>query len=284
MPTRREFLVAAAAGTMVAGRMERRARTIQEIINICKEVAPDVSQDSTVDTVKFGDPTQEIRGVATTFLATNEVIWEAARSGCNLLITHEPTFYNHFDETNWLADDPVYLAKRKLLEDFGMVVWRFHDHWHARTPDGIAVGVLKHLGWEAYARPDNPRICDIAPTPLSSLSVFMKRRFGAQRVRVMGAPDMLCSKVGLVVGAAGGNTQIAMLKEVDALVVGEVREWETTEYVRDAVYANKSHGLIAVGHALSEEPGMKYLAEWLKPRVPEARVRFIPTGDPFRYV
>ena len=241
-------------------------------------------QDSTVDTVKFGDPNQEVRGIATTFLATNEVIWNAANTGANLLITHEPTFYNHLDNTDWLAEDPVYLAKRDLLEKLGMVVWRFHDHWHARNPDGISIGVLKHLGWEAYARPENSRICDITPTPLSSLAVFMKRRFGAQRVRVMGPPEMMCSKVGLVVGAAGGEFQISALKDVDVLVVGEVREWETTEYVRDGALANMHRGLISVGHALSEEPGMKYLADWLSPRVPEVKVRFIPTGDPFRYI
>ena len=283
MPTRREFL-ATAAGAAVAVRAKPRARSIQDVIDLCMEVAPNVSAASTVDTVKVGDPSQEVRGVATTFLATYEVILRAIRFGVNLIITHEPTFYNHLDETHWLATDPVYEAKRRLLEENGVVVWRNHDYWHARDPDGIATGVLRLLGWTGYAQPDNPQRCVIPATPLSQLSVFMKRRFGAQRVRVMGPPALPCERVGLLVGAVGGRRQIEALGGVDVLVVGEVREWETTEYVRDGAWNDQPRGLIVVGHALSEEPGMQYLAEWLKPRIPGVQVRHIPTGDPFRYI
>ena len=37
-----------------------------------------------------------------------------------------------------------------------MVVFRFHDHWHARRPDGIATGMARELGWEKQADPDEP--------------------------------------------------------------------------------------------------------------------------------
>ncbi len=269
---------------MIVARAKGRARSIQDVIDICIEAAAVEPWESTVDTVKVGDPSQEVRGIATTFLATYEVIWKAIRQGANLIITHEPTFYNHLDETDWLARDPVYAAKWKLLDEYGMVIWRYHDYWHARDPDGIAIGVLRHLGWEGYAQPGNPQICEVPAMPLSRLALFMKRRFGAQRVRVMGAPELTCSKVALLVGAVGGRTQIEAVRGVDALVVGEVREWETTEYIRDGVYNEQPRGLIVVGHALSEEPGMRYLAEWLSPRVPEVKVRHIPAGDPFRYI
>ena len=71
---------------------------------------------------------------------------------------------------------------------------------------------------------------------------------------------------------------------MEVLVCGEVREWETTEYVRDAVQAGFKKGLIVVGHALSEEPGMEGLVSWLQPRVPDVPVTHVPAGDPFRYV
>ena len=43
-------------------------------------------------------------------------------------------------------------------------------------------------------------------------------------------------KIGLVVGAPGSMKQISMLSrdDVEILVAGETREWETVEYVRDA--------------------------------------------------
>ena len=42
------------------------------------------------------------------------------------------------------------------------------------------------------------------------------------------------------------------------LVAGETREWETVEFTRDAVAAGKRKALILLGHANSEEAGMKY--------------------------
>lgn len=284
MLTRRDFLTGAAGLTAVAG-IAKPDRTIQDVIDLITFQVPGAPWTPTVDTVKSGDPSQAVTGVITTFLATQAIINVAARNRMNLIITHEPTYYNHLDETTWLASDPVYQAKRMVLEEHNIVVWRCHDYWHAFEPDGINTGVLKKLGWEAYAQPDQPRICTIPPTSLTDLALFMKRRFGSERVRVVGKPDMSCTRVGLVVGAAGGQSQIAMLREVDVIIVGEVREWETTEYVRDAlVQSTRQIGLIAVGHALSEEPGMAWLAEWLKPRLPDIRVVHVAAGDPFFFV
>jgi hypothetical protein len=62
----------------------------------------------TVDTLKGGDPSTPVTGIATTFLDTMDVLREAVKRGDNLIITHEPTFYNHRDETAAFANDPVY--------------------------------------------------------------------------------------------------------------------------------------------------------------------------------
>ena len=37
---------------------------------------------------------------------------------------------------------------------------------------------------------------------------------------------------------------------------------------------DQEKGLIVIGHALSEEPGMVWLAEWLKPRLPRVSNSF----------
>ena len=40
---------------------------------------------------------------------------------------------------------------------------------------------------------------------------------------------------------------------VDALITGEVFEWETSEFARDAWHLGLGKGLIVTGHAASEE-------------------------------
>ena len=57
----------------------------------------DARAGRTVDCLKIGDPECEVAKIATTLTATPDVIRAAGEWGAQLLITHEPTFYNHAD-------------------------------------------------------------------------------------------------------------------------------------------------------------------------------------------
>ena len=74
--------------------------TIQDAIDRILAAAAVPVLPQTSDTVKTGDPTQPLRGIVTTFLATGAVIARAADLDANLIITHEPTFYTHEDTTD----------------------------------------------------------------------------------------------------------------------------------------------------------------------------------------
>lgn len=86
---------------------------------------------------------------------------------------------------------------------------------------------------------------------------------------------MLISKAGLMVGAPGGQRQISFMNTsgVDALLTGEIHEWETSEYVRDANAMGKPLALIVLGHQPSEEAGMAWLASWLEAPSDKCRSR-----------
>jgi putative NIF3 family GTP cyclohydrolase 1 type 2 len=260
--------------------------TIQDAIETIVAATAVAPLADTVDTVKTGDPTRPLTGIVTTFLATAEVIARAAELGANLIITHEPTFYNHHDETAWLESDAVYQAKRRLIDDHDIVIWRFHDYWHRTRPDGILRGLLERLGWDHEGEIGYPVIATIAPLPLAELAGLVKARLGIASVRVSGPPDLVCRRVGLLAGAPGGRMQIATLGRdaVDVVLCGEINEWETCEYVRDAVFFGRPKGLIVVGHQPSEEDGMAYLASWLGPRLPTVAITHVPAGDPLRTV
>jgi putative NIF3 family GTP cyclohydrolase 1 type 2 len=73
-------------------------------------------------------------------------------------------------------------------------------------------------------------------------------------------------------------------RDPDVLIVGELSEWETAEYIRDRRAQGKKTALIVLGHAVSEEPGMKYFAEWLRPKLPGVMVRHQPSGSPFTWI
>jgi putative NIF3 family GTP cyclohydrolase 1 type 2 len=290
-PTRRSVLAGLAAAAASLPRAARAAQpaeapTIGAVIEGILSAIPGAPRRDTVDVVKAGDPSQPCTGVVTTFLATLDVLRKAAGAGANLVITHEPVFYNHLDETAWLASDRVYEAKRRFIGEKRLVVWRAHDSWHSLKPDPVTIGTLKALGWERFAVRGEEELCDVPPATLASLAATLKQRLGSHGVRFVGDPSLACRRVALSLGAAGRETHVRLLRrtDVDALVVGELQEWETSEYVRDSGAAGWPKAVVVVGHAASEEAGMRELAEWLRPRQPALKITHVPAGDAFIYV
>jgi len=258
---------------------------IQEVIDVVLAAVPGVSIARTVDTFKSGDPAGSVTGIVTTFMATWQVVRRASQLGANLIITHEPTYYSHRDEAAPLAGDPVFEAKRRLIEESGITIWRFHDFWHRHSPDGIATGLARKLGWEAYRDPDRPTFFRIPPTVLRELAATIGRKLGIAGLRVAGDLEMNCRGIATALGAAPwqGHREALLADDVDVLICGETREWETCEYVRDGLAAGRRKALVVLGHCNSEEPGMEYLAEWLRPRLPGVPVTFVAAGDPFAH-
>ena len=84
-----------------------------------------------------------------------------------------------------------------------MVVWRFHDHWHMRRPDGIQLGMEKALGWEKYQSPENAHLFTLPETTFGSLAEYLKKRLDIHVMRVVGDRNMKLTKVGFIPGAAG---------------------------------------------------------------------------------
>jgi putative NIF3 family GTP cyclohydrolase 1 type 2 len=278
--------------TPVAGAQEQKTAA-QEVGITGREVEKRIQehvgvpwQTETVDTFKAGDPQMRVTGIAVTMMATYDVLERAAASGKNLVITHEPTFYNHldqFEEIPQKENDPVLAQKLLFIKEHHMVVWRFHDHWHQRNPDGIEAGMIHALGWEAFQDKEHPYFFAIPETTLEKLAAELKSRLQLHTMRVVGDPKMKLTRVALSPGAAGMTREIGALQtpEVQLLITGESREWETVEYAADAVSEKKNKALIVLGHIPSEQAGMEECTRWLKNFISEVPVEFVPAQQPF---
>ena len=239
----------------------------------------------TVDTFKAGDPDTPVKGIAVTMMATLDVLQRAAAHGQNLIITHEPTFYSHQDQPDLEQKeaDPVWAAKRAFIQQHGLVIWRFHDHQHRMKADGIEKGTAHALGWEAFQDPNNQYLFAIPETDVEHLASDLKRRLNIHIVRVVGDPHLRVKKVALTPGFSGfvKETSALEMNDVQVLIAGETREWETVEYVADAVTEGKPKALIILSHIPSEQSGMEECTRWLKTFVSEVPIEFVPTRDPF---
>ena len=239
---------------------------------------------NTVDTFKAGDPETPVTAIATTFMDTYEVLREAVAMHANLIITHEPTFYNHLDKTEFLKGDPVFEQKMAYIREHHLVIWRFHDQWHWRKPDGIIEGFTQAAGWQKYRRPYEQNTFTLPPTRVGQLAADLQDKLNSRSIRIVGDPLLRVTNVAYLPGSSGEDKEIKELErdDVQVLLVGETPEWETIAYVRDAAAEGRQKALILLGHEVSEEPGMEYCARWLRPLFPSVPVTFIPAGEPFQ--
>jgi hypothetical protein len=295
--SRREFaalaaVAAAAPFVPTATVSSAAAPTAGELIErIKKNIGVDWKADS-LDTLKAGDLSTVARGIVSTSMATLTVLHQTVKAGANIVLTAQPTFYARADvpappagrgEANQApAPDRVFTAKNEFITRNGLVVFRMSDHWRQRRPDPLAQGLAAALRWSKYQSADDAQRLDIPAISLDALAGHVKDALRSRGgIRVIGDPRTTVTKIGLLPGTTPIQAALKMLPNVDVIVAGEVREWETVEYVRDKVFAGEKKGLILVGRVVSEEPGMAICADWLKTFVPEVPIRHISAGDPY---
>lgn len=301
--SRRKFVALSATGiataplAMKAHALSGRIPAQEVLDRIKKNIGVDWKAD-TVDTFKAGDPSTTVTGIATTSLATLAVLNRAIKAGANLIITSEPTFFSHadaptppvrrgFGPPNAAAagppaasppPDPVFAGKENFIRKHKLVVLRLSDHWKLRKPDPFAQGLAAAL---AFQKSDTDQV-GIPETSLDALVTHVKSSLKTRGgMRIVGNPGQRIRKVGFLPGSTPIQSSIAMLPEVDTIIAGEVREWETVEYVRDTVDLGGKKSLILLGRVVSEDPGMQVCAQWLKTIVPEVTSMWVSAGDPY---
>jgi putative NIF3 family GTP cyclohydrolase 1 type 2 len=290
---RREFVStltkAAAAGLFLStpfiskanNFINERSWTVGQIMDLFIKQIPNAPFATTVDTLKSGSRDIQVKGIVTTMFATVDVIKKAIAAGANFIIAHEPTFYNHQDQTDWLKDDDVYQYKADLLQKHNITVWRNHDYVHSVKPDGVQSTLIARLGWQNYQDKEKPNRINIPAVSLKTLISHAKKNLQIPTLRYIGDLTQSCKKILLMPGASGGRSHILGIgkEQPDVLIVGEIQEWETAEYVRDANSEGKKLSLIVLGHIASEEPGSAFMASWIKQNVPGIAVQHIPAGN-----
>ncbi len=251
--------------------------TVNEVMDRLKELAAGDAASAS-DLLLFGDKDAPVTGIAVAFMPTQAVLESAAEAGANLIVSHEAPFYNHhagFEAS--LADDPVWTRKRKFMAEHGLHLFRCHDYAHAAEPDLVTDGLVQELEWQPYLvrHEKYAALLSLPSMTVRDIARHVKEKLGAAYVRIVGSPGQRCVRVGMTVGYRGGGALAIPLfreEELDLLICGEGPEWETPEYVRDAVRQGGGKALLMLGHGESEQPGMKVLARYLRERLKDAQV------------
>ncbi|NIA15846.1 MAG: hypothetical protein GWP08_17420 [Nitrospiraceae bacterium] len=233
--------------------------------------SPWVSPEETVDTIKAGDAQRDVTKVAVCWYAAMDTIRSAHDAGCELLICHEPTFWEHAaPETVWRDKEPG-LTKQRFLDETGMVILRAHDSWDQWPRIGIRDSWAAFLGLTERVFASEDHNCHaIFAIPEQPLRVFAQhvadrvRLLGEDGVRVMGDAERLVSRPAVGVGCIGPGQQVVDVgADVLLLCYDGASYWAVRERLYEAGAA-----VITVEHGTSEMPGLANLCQHLAEQFP----------------
>ncbi len=239
--------------------------------------APWVDRERTVDTVKAGDPTREVRAVGVGWVSSIENLRRAHELGCDLFVTHEPTFWEHAaPEQHYRTVEPG-LTKQRFLDETGLTVLRIHDTWDYWPEIGIRDSWAVGLGLIKLVAEDEHHLHGMYAIEETTLRAFAQHVadrvavLGEESVQVIGDPEMRVSRPALGVGCIVPDMDM-IEAGADVMIVcyDGASYWQ-----RRQRFAELGVGVITVEHGTSEMWGLENLARYLGETFPALTVHHL---------
>jgi putative NIF3 family GTP cyclohydrolase 1 type 2 len=239
----------------------------------------------TVDDFKAGDPQAECTGIAVSWMSATWALKQALQLGCNLFITHEPTYFCHRDDDPQILGLPPVAAKRDWIQETGLVILRCHDVWDQYPEEGIpdSWAKLLNLG-QAIDGDGYYRVYDVSGHTALEVAhqvAAATRPQGQEAVQLIGPADKAVIRLALGTGAITPFFHFLEAYKADLALCTD----DGLVYWRDAALAiDLGIPIIVANHTVSEEAGMVSLAEHLRARFHPLPVHHIPQRCPYTLV
>ena len=252
----------------------------------------------TVDRFIIGDPQTIIKKIGTCWMSDWKTCRKAVESGVNVLITHEPTFYTHWDLDEKTGDyfaSPEYTKqlylqqvekKKKWINENGLVIIRNHDTMDALKDDGIPFALGSFLGFSNSDIMASRTYYNVYRMSSQTAGTFAKKvagklsGIGQPGVAFYGDPDRIISSAGVGTGCICDPLEFADLKPDLFISIDDVvRTWTQTAYAADT-----GNPLIVINHGTSEEMGMRSLNRIIKQKFPDLDVIHFNQGCTYKWI
>jgi putative NIF3 family GTP cyclohydrolase 1 type 2 len=244
-----------------------------------------VQWDKTVDTFKSGSPEAEVKGIAVAWMSYTHALKRALELGCNLFVTHEPTYFNHRDDDARIFRFPAAHAKREFIEKSGLVILRCHDLWDQYPKIGIPSGwgQLLELGDPIegsgyyYVYDGKGRTAGALARQIAARTASL----GQPGVQFIGPETKRINRIVLGTGAITPMFLFIEKLAADMAICVD----DSFVYWRDGAYAiDAGFPVAVVNHPVSEEYSMSLLARRLSEKFPQVPVHHIPERCMYRIV
>lgn len=244
-----------------------------------------IDMEQTVDTFKSGTGQEPVSGILVAWMGYASLLKDAVRQDCNLVVVHEPIYYNHFDNDARFSVLDESESKKSFLEDSGLVVLRCHDLWDQYPGVGMRDCWSRTLGLENPVSVDGfTQLFEVSPVSAGSFASRIAssiRDLGQDTVQLVGPRDKSVRRIALGTGAVTPYLEMVKRYQPDLVVCTD----DGFTYWMDGAYAIDSGvPAVIVNHAVSEVSGFAPLAEMLRDRFPDVPVHYIEQGCMFEQV
>lgn len=214
---------------------------------------------------RFGRDDVQVRAIQVCWKPTVAAIEHAAAKGCNLIVTHEelnfPPVYAGAD-----FETGLYGATGRRIESLvkhGVTVFRAHSSLDRYCILDAFAETLGLSNPRVHGGDYSQRLYEINPIPFQSMCERVCSRMGVSVLRVCGDGEKIIRKIGLPWGGVGISANANFVQDyirmgADALVGGECEEIPFLA-AKDADVCT-----IETGHAMSENPGLRRVAQRLE--------------------
>ena len=252
----------------------------------------------TVDRIIIGDPETKTKKIGTCWMPNWETCKKAIDSGVNVLVTHEPTFYTHWDLDEKEGDyfrspeftKQLYLRqvekKKKWIMDNGLVIIRNHDTLDKLENVGIPFALGNFLGFnnsDIIASRIYYNVYKTGNQPAVTFARKVARKLseiGQPGVAFYGDPNYSVGSVGIGTGCGCDPMEFADMKpDVFIAIDDVVRTWIQTSYASDT-----GQPLIIINHGTSEEMGMRMLNQIIKQKFPNIETIHFDQGCTYKWI
>lgn len=255
-------------------------------------------KEKTVDRIIIGDPSTKIKKIGTCWMPYQETCKKAVESGVNVLVTHEPTFYTHWDLDEKNAEfqssseftknlySQQIEKKKKWITDNGLVIIRNHDTMDALKDVGIPFALGKFLGFENSEIIASRTYYNVYKVKKQAASLFAGKiakklsEIGQPGVAFYGDPEYLVTSVGIGTGCICDPLEFADLQpDIFISIDDVVRTWTQTTFAADT-----GKPLIVINHGTSEEMGMRALNLLISNKFPGIETIHFNQGCTYKWI
>lgn len=229
-----------------------------------------------------GRTEKEVKKIYVALDATDEVIEQAVAANADMLITHHPLLFSPLKKIT----DEHFIGSRvvKLLQH-DISYYAMHTNYDVCGMADISAAILGLDGAETLEVTDKESMEGIGkvgdfsgPMSLQSCGEFIKEKFQLDSVKVFGDLSSTVQRVAICPGSGKGMTELALEKNADVLVTGDIGHHEGIDAVAQGL------AIIDAGHYGLEHIFIEDMANYLRKNIEGIVVETHEITHPFQVI